>query len=144
MGFSQWILDIAKKIGLDLSQPASPAWVPTYEPQQYVTTTMGDGTTKVVPIAIDYLATADTAAHLQKLYGGTVVSVPFEGDGGPNSASAQMRELELPAAVTGQPPVRIIAGLLAVFYTQNPNNPDEADRLCRAAITAHGAVAATS
>lgn len=129
-----WWQQILANLGFTLPAP-SPVWVPTYEPTQYVTTTMGDGSQVKVPIAFDYLATADTADHLLGLYDpqGKVVAVPFEGDGGNNSASASMRELQWPNGV------RIIAGLLAVFYTENPNDPAEADRLCKDTIKAHGA-----
>lgn len=124
-----------EKLFADLFASKEPAWVPTYEPQAYVTTTMGDGTTVKVPIAIDYLVTAETAEHLRAKYcpNGKVIEAPFEGAGGPNASNAVMRELQWPNGVT------IIAGFLAGIWTRNAAHADVANSLCLAAIAARGA-----
>jgi hypothetical protein len=110
------------------------SFTPTYEPTQYVTTTMGDGTTVTVPINSFYLATLATAQWLQKQYCplGKILSIPFYGAGGPNATPAMMYELQWPNGVV------IVAGLLAECYTNNPD-PTDADAAVKAIIQERGA-----
>lgn len=136
-----WWQSLLTDLGLGklLSAPAPPppplAWQPTYEPQAYASQVDGNGNTVTVPIAIDYLADADTAEHLRGIYNpnGTVVAIPFLGPGGPTNADPLVRWLQWPNGV------QIVAGLLAVFFTQNPNDPSEADKLTKLTIVAHAA-----
>ncbi len=110
-------------------------WQPTYEPVQYVTTTMGDGSTSKSEVSKFYLATAETAEHLRAIYcpKGRVVLEPFLGQAGPSSGYPPMRMLEWPNGV------RIIAGLLAEYFTEKPFDPVQADKDVRVAIAVRGA-----
>src|SRR5579862_422095 len=115
--------------------PVNPPYKPTYLEQQFVSEPDNKGGTAKQPINIFYFATTATAAWLLAKYNskGAVISVPFEGAGGPDVASAEVLELVWPNGVA------INAGLLASLWSQNPANPDVADALVKAAIAARGA-----
>jgi hypothetical protein len=99
---------------------AEAAFVP-----QFQTATVTDGTT-VWPTNSDYFATQPTAQWLANKYGtGQVVTTPFEGSGGPYSASASEYQIVLANGNT------VNAGILASYYERNPENqfPGVADSL---------------
>lgn len=132
----EWWQKQALELGLDLN--FSTSWVPTYEPQQWVSTTMGNGQVIKVPISQEYLATAESAEHLRQMYCplGKVVEQPFLGAGGPSSGYPSVRLLEWPPFIKGGQSVRILAGLLAVWWTRYPNDSAAADKACKAVIAA--------
>jgi len=137
-----WWQKALADLGIDTTKPLAPTWTPTYEPTTYVTTTLGDGSTVQAPVEYYYLADAATAEHLRQLYDptGVVVETPFSGVGGVNTSPAMMRELQFPNVIdpiTGRPLV-IVAGLLAVIYTNNLNDEATADTLCKAMLRARG------
>jgi hypothetical protein len=128
-----WLTDLEAKLGINIPPPPAP-WMPTYQLQAYVTSTLGDGSTESVPVSVTYLVTMDTAQHLQQIYdpSGSIVSIPFVPPAGGVSG---------PMVIWLQWPngVKIIAGMLASYFTNNPNNPDVADKMVRVAIQAAGA-----
>jgi hypothetical protein len=115
--------------------PKNQPYAPTYLPQQYVSQPGNDGSVQRQPINVFYFATLETANWLLAKYNskGSVLSVPFEGAGGPDIATSEVLELVWPNGVA------INAGLLASLWTQNAGSPDTADALVKSAIAARGA-----
>jgi hypothetical protein len=89
--------------------------------------TVTDGT-NVWPTNHDYFATQATAQWIANKYGtGQLVTTPFEGSGGPFSASASEYQIVL---ANGS---MVNAGILASYYERNPESqfPGLADTLIR-------------
>jgi hypothetical protein len=104
---------------------AEAAFVPEFQ-----TATVTDGTT-VWPANSDYFATQQTAQWIADQYGtGQVVTTPFEGTGGPYSASASEYQIVL---ANGS---MVNAGILASYYERNPESqfPGVADSLIRSQL----------
>ncbi len=101
------------------------AFVPTFQ-----TATVTDGTT-VWPANSDYFASQQTAQWIANKYGtGQLVTTPFEGSGGPFSASASEYQIVLANGTT------VNAGILASYYERNPESqfPGVADSLIRSQL----------
>ena len=109
-------------------------WTPTYLPQQIVTEPNNAGGTSTQPLNVLYFPDAPSCEHLRAKYNplGSITHVPLVG--GPMVATAEVPYLVWPNGVA------IMAGALAALWTQNPGHQDVADRLCRDAIYARGAV----
>jgi hypothetical protein len=129
-----WLTDIAEKLGIEIPPPPV-AWLPTYQPQQYVSYPLGNGTMGQAPINVEFLVDLPTAQHLLATYdpNGTIISTPFMPVGSPDTSTATVYELQWPNGVT------IVAGELAELLTNNANNPTVGDSLVKAAIAARGA-----
>ena len=101
---------------------ADPAFVPTFR-----AATVTDGV-NVWPLNSNYFASHDTAQWIANKYGtGQVIETPFEGSGGPFSASANEYQIKMADGRT------VNAGILAGYYERNPESqfPGLADKLIR-------------
>jgi hypothetical protein len=108
-------------------------WTPTYLPQQYVTEPNNVGGLSSQPLNILYFPDDASCEKLKQKYcpNGAIVKQAIL-SGGPVSAP-QVPYLVFPNRVA------IMAGMLTALWTQNPDHPDVADRLCLDAIAARGA-----
>ncbi len=101
---------------------AKPAWVPTFEPQQFVSTDLGS-----VVLNPDYFATQETAMEIMKRFGAdSVQSVKYQGSGGPVTSSARERW------VAWRDGIACNAGTLAAQFKRNPEDvaPHVAENAC--------------
>ncbi len=95
--------------GEDPSQ--APSWVPTFEPQDYVTGVSG----VPVPLNVEYFATEETAEEVMKRSMATsVASVPYAGAGGPEQSTAMERWVVFSDGTACN------AGLLAAHFLHSP------------------------
>jgi hypothetical protein len=105
--------------------PPAPPFVPAFQ-----TATGTDGTNQW-NLNHDYFATKETAQWIAIKYGtGQIVETPFEGSGGPFSASATEYQIKLSDG-------RMVnAGILAGYYERNPESqfPGLADKLIRSQL----------
>src|SRR6266436_911642 len=85
-----WWQDLLISLGV---KPPPLTWLPTYEPQAFISQTANDGSVIAYPINIYDRVTADTAEHLRVFYAplGTVELIPFLGPGGPVSGNPTIR-----------------------------------------------------
>lgn len=130
-GMPAWLAAIE---GLFLPPQKNAPWTPTYAPPQTVSEPDNAGGQATQPLNRYYFPDVDTVAKLRARYDpdGRVIGVPLLGDG-PDTATAAPPYLVWPNGVS------IMAGLLAMIWSQNPANPDAADSLCRQMIAARGA-----
>jgi hypothetical protein len=109
--------------------PADATAEATFSPT-FQNATVTDGTT-VWPTNPDYFASQQTAQWIANKYGtGQLVTTPFEGSGGPYSASASEFQIVLANGST------VNAGILASYYERNPESqfPGVADSLIRSQL----------
>jgi hypothetical protein len=105
-----------------VATPVNPPFVPSFR-----TASVTDGV-NVWGLNSDYFATKDTAQWIANKYGtGQVIETPFEGSGGPFSASANEYQIKMADGRT------VNAGILAGYYERNPESqfPGLADKLIR-------------
>ena len=108
-----------------VATPVDPPFVPSFR-----TATVTDGV-NVWALNPNYFATQDTAQWIANKYGtGQVIETPFEGSGGPFSASANEYQIRMADGRT------VNAGILAGYYQRNPESqfPGLADKLIRAQL----------
>ena len=105
-----------------VATPLDSPFVPSFR-----TATVTDGV-NVWGLNSTYFATQDTAQWIANKYGtGQVIETPFEGSGGPFSASANEYQIKMADG-------RLVnAGILAGYYQRNPESqfPGLADKLIR-------------
>jgi hypothetical protein len=109
------------------------AWVPTYLPPPTVSEPGPNGTSVTQTINGPLFPTPATVSTLQQKYGAVSVNYTPYVDAGADTSSAMIPWLVWANGVA------IVAGMLAVLWTNNPYNPDVADSLCRAYIVQYGA-----